>query len=79
MEVFLTETIMPLGIPGSTWQASSSALQKEAQAAVAIASAVAVAALAVGVGHVVARLRERRKSHSISNQLLSQVFPGGIK
>jgi hypothetical protein len=46
---------------------------------VAIASAVAVAALAVGVSHVVARLRERRRSHSISNQLLSQVFPSGLR
>lgn len=53
-------------------------IEREAQAAVAIASAVAVAAIAVGVGHLVARLRERRRSHVISNQLLRQVFPKGI-
>ena len=70
---------MPHGATGSSWQSTSLALQREAQAAVAIASAVAVAALAVGVGHVVARLRERHKSHSVSNHLLSQVFPTGLK
>ena len=70
---------MPLGNASATWQSPESALQREAQAAVAIVSAVAVAALAVGVSHVVARLRERRRSHSISNQLLSQVFPSGLK
>jgi hypothetical protein len=70
---------MSLGNRGATWQSSPSTLQREAQTAVAIASAVAVAALAVGVSHVVTRLRERRRSHSISNQLLSQVFPSGLK
>ena len=70
---------MPLGNPGATWESSQSTVQREAQTAVAIASAVVVAALAVGVSHVLARLRERRRSHSISNQLLSQVFPSGLK
>jgi hypothetical protein len=54
-------------------------IERETQAAVAVASALAVAAIAVGVGHLVARLRERRRSHVISNQLLSQVFPKGIR
>ncbi len=53
--------------------------ERDGHAAVAIASAVAVAALAVGVSHLVARLRERHRSHSISNHLLSQVFPSGIR
>jgi hypothetical protein len=70
---------MPLGNAGVTWQSSPSSVQREAQTAVAIASAVVVAALAVGVSHVVARLRERRRSHTISNQLLSQVFPSGLR
>ncbi|MFN0074077.1 MAG: hypothetical protein ACKVVP_21570 [Chloroflexota bacterium] len=70
---------MSRGNASTPWQSTPSALQREAQTAVAIASAVMVAALAVGVSHVVVRLRERHRSHTISNQLLSQVFPTGLK
>lgn len=75
----MPEAVLALRKTGDDWSAVTLQAQREAQTAVAIASAVAVAAIAVGVGHIVARLRERHRSHTISNQLLSQVFPRGLR
>jgi hypothetical protein len=65
--------------PQTGWAQVDDSARRESEAALAIVSAVAVAALAVGLTHVLSRLRERQRSHAVSNRLLAQVFPRGLR
>ncbi len=68
-----------LGQETAEWRDSTTGIQREAEAALTIVSAVAAAALAFGVTHYLSRLRERRRGHAISNRILAQVFPRGLR
>lgn len=68
-----------LGPETAEWRDSTTSFQREAETALTIVSAVAAAALAFGLTHYLSRLRDRQRGQAISNRILAQVFPRGLR